>query len=303
MVYDTIIIGSGPAGWTAAIYASRALLKTLVITGTALGGQLMITTEVEDFPGFPDSVLGPDLIMKMKAQAEKFGTEVIQDDVVKVDFSKKPLELYIGERTFLAKTVIVATGASSKWLDLESEKRLIGKGVSSCAVCDGAFFRDKKVVVVGGGDAAMKEALFLTKFASSVSVIHRRDTLKAFKTLQERAFKNPKIDFVWNSAVEEVLGEEKVTGVKIKNLVSNEVTKIDTDGVFVAIGHKPNTEVFAGQLELDEQGYIKLFEGTKTSVNGVFAAGDVHDIRYKQAVTAAAAGCRAAIDVEEYLAV
>lgn len=302
VVYGSIILGSGPAGLTAAIYASRSKVKTLVVTGVPLGGQLMLTTEVEDFPGFPEGVQGPDLVFKMKEQAEKFGTEVVQEDAVKVDFSKKKLEVEVtsGQKYF-GKTVIIATGASAKWLGLESEQKLIGKGVSSCAVCDAAFFRDKEVVVVGGGDTAVKEALFLTKFASRVTVIHRRDTLKAFQAMQEKAFKNPKIKFVWNSVIEEVLGEAKVTGIKVKDLKTDQTQELKTDAVFVAIGHNPNTSVFQGQIDLDQGGYIKLHEETKTSVPGVFAAGDVHDLKYKQAVTAASAGCKAAMDVEEYL--
>lgn len=302
MIYDTIILGSGPAGWTAAIYASRANVKTLVITGSQLGGQLMLTTDVEDFPGFPEGVQGPDLIFKMKKQAERFGTEAVQEDAVKVDFSKKPFEIEVSNnQKYFGKTVIIATGASAKWLGLETELKLIGKGVSSCAVCDGAFFRDQAVVVVGGGDTAVKEALFLTKFARVVTVVHRRDTLRAFQVLRDKANKNPKIKFIWNSVVEEVLGEEKITGIRIKNLKTNELSEIKTDGLFVAIGHTPNTSIFQGQIELDQGGYVKLYNETKTSVQGVFAAGDVHDLKYKQAVTAAASGCKAALDVEEYL--
>lgn len=302
MNYDLIILGSGPAGWTAAIYASRAKIKTLVISGAQMGGQLMLTTDVEDFPGFPEGVQGPELVFKMKEQAEKFGTEVVQDNAKKVDFSKKPFEIEVeGGEKYFSKAVIIATGASAKWLGLESEQKLIGKGVSSCAVCDGAFFRDKDVLVIGGGDTAIKEALFLTKFASTVTVIHRRDSLRAFQTLQDRAFKNPKIKFIWNSGVEEVLGEEKVTGIKIKDVTNNQTQELKAEGVFVAIGHTPNTQIFQGQIGLDEKGYISLHDETKTSAEGVFAAGDVHDLTYKQAVTAAAAGCKAAIDVEEYL--
>jgi len=300
-IYDTTVIGSGPAGLTAAIYASRGKLATLVILGSQMGGQLMLTTDVEDFPGFPEIVQGPELILRMKSQAERLGAEFTNGDVTNVDVSKKPFKVSVGSPGFLTKTIIIATGASAKWLGLPSEQRLIGKGVSSCAVCDGPFFRGKKIAVVGGGDAAMKEALFLAKFASEVQVVHRRDSLRAFPVLQERAFNTKNIKFVWNSTVEEVLGKEKVEGIKIKNVKSRKTNSLKLDGVFVAIGHKPNTEFLKGKVDLDKKGYISLKGKSKTSVEGVFAAGDVHDWHYQQAVTAAAAGCMAAMDVEEYL--
>ena len=300
-IYDTTVIGSGPAGLTAAIYASRGKLATLVILGSQMGGQLMLTTDVEDFPGFSEIVQGPQLILRMKSQAERLGAEFTNGDVTNVDVSKKPFKVSVGSPGFLTKTIIIATGASAKWLGLPSEQRLIGKGVSSCAVCDGPFFRGKKIAVVGGGDAAMKEALFLAKFASEVQVVHRRDSLRAFPVLQERAFNTKNIKFVWNSTVEEVLGKEKVEGIKIKNVKSRKTNSLKLDGVFVAIGHKPNTEFLKGKVDLDKKGYISLKGKSKTSVEGVFAAGDVHDWHYQQAVTAAAAGCMAAMDVEEYL--
>jgi len=300
-IYDTTVIGSGPAGLTAAIYASRGKLATLVILGSQMGGQLMLTTDVEDFPGFPEIVQGPELILRMKSQAERLGAEFTNGDVTNVDVSKKPFKVSVGSPGFLTKTIIIATGASAKWLGLPSEQRLIGKGVSSCAVCDGPFFRGKKIAVVGGGDAAIKETLFLAKFASEVQVVHRRDSLRAFPVLQERAFNTKNIKFVWNSTVEEVLGKEKVEGIKIKNVKSRKTNSLKLDGVFVAIGHKPNTEFLKGKVDLDKKGYISLKGKSKTSVEGVFAAGDVHDWHYQQAVTAAAAGCMAAMDAEEYL--
>ena len=300
-IYDTVIVGSGQAGLTAAMYASRGKLVTLVILGSQMGGQLMLTTDVEDFPGFPEVVQGPELILRMKSQAERLGAEFTNGEVTNVDVSKKPFKVSVGSQGFLTRTIIIATGASAKWLGLPSEQRLIGKGVSSCAVCDGPFFRGKKIAVVGGGDAAMKEALFLAKFASEVLVVHRRDSLRAFPVLQERAFNTKNIKFVWNSTVEEVLGKEKVEGIKIKNVKSRKTNSLKLDGVFVAIGHKPNTEFLKGKVDLDKKGYISLKGKSKTSVEGVFAAGDVHDWHYQQAVTAAAAGCMAAMDVEEYL--
>ena len=300
-IYDTTVIGSGPAGLTAAIYASRGKLATLVILGSQMGGQLMLTTDVEDFPGFPEIVQGPELILRMKSQAERLGAEFTNGDVTNVDVSKKPFKVSVGSQGFLTRTIIIATGASAKWLGLPSEQRLIGKGVSSCAVCDGPFFRGKKIAVVGGGDAAIKETLFLAKFASEVQVVHRRDSLRAFPVLQERAFNTKNIKLIWNSTVEEVLGKEKVGGIKIKDVKSRKINSLKLDGVFVAIGHKPNTEFLKGKVDLDKKGYISLKGKSKTSVEGVFAAGDVHDWHYQQAVTAAAAGCMAAMDVEEYL--
>lgn len=296
-----VIVGSGPAGLTAAIYGARADLAPVVFMGSKYGGQLMVTSEVENFPGFPDPVLGPDLIERMKSQAERLGAELIQDDVVKVNFKTYPFEVYIGSRMVKALSVILATGANPRGLNLASERRLMGKGVSNCAVCDGFFFRGKKVAVVGGGDTAMEEATFLTKFASSVHVIHRRDELRASAALQKEAFSNPKIDFIWDSTVTEVLGEDKVRGVRLKNLRTGEERELDVDGLFVAIGYDPNTEVFKGQVELDEKGYVKVRNETETSVPGVFAAGEAHDFRYRQAITAAADGCKAVLDAEKFV--
>ena len=301
MVRKIVIIGSGPAGLTAALYTARANLNPLVISGFQWGGQLMLTSGVENYPGFPDGILGPDLMTLMRKQAERFGAEFIDDNVNGVDFSSKPFKIITGNEVLEAHSVILATGASAKWLGIESEQRLIGRGCSSCATCDGAFFRNKEVIVVGGGDSAMEEALFLTKFASKVTVIHRRDKLRASKVMQERAFRNKKISFIWDSEVVEILGDEKVQGVRIKNLKSNEVSEMKADGFFMAIGHKPNTEFLKGQIDLDEKGYIVRKNWTQTRVEGVFAAGDVQDFRYRQAVTAAGHGCEAAIDVERYL--
>lgn len=299
-LYDVLIIGSGPAALTAAIYTSRANLKTLVIGGSSFGGQLMITTDVEDFPGFPDGITGPELIFKIRDQAEKFGTEVKQIDAKSVDLSTPPFKVTTDEGVLEGRTIIIATGASAMWLGLKNEQRLIGKGVSACAVCDGAFFRGKQVVVVGGGDSAMKEAIFLTKFAE-VTIVHRRDTLTAFPIWQERAKNNPKIKFLWSTVVEDVIGEDKVENLKLKNVKSGEVTDFKTDGLFVAIGHRPNTDIFKGKITIDERGYAVPEAGTQTNIPGVFVAGDVHDHKYKQAVTAAGAGCKAALDVEDYL--
>ena len=300
-VRKLVIIGSGPAGLTAAIYACRADLDPLVIMGTKYGGQLMLTSEVENFPGFPDPVLGPDLIMKMKAQAERLGAKLVQEDVVKVDFRKYPFEITSDSGTVKALSVIVATGANPRRLGLPSEARLMGRGVSNCAVCDGFFFRGKKVAVVGGGDTAMEEATFLTKFATEVRVIHRRDELRASAALKKEALANPKITFLWNTAVTEVVGEGKVQGVKFKHLQSGEEGMLDVDGLFVAIGYDPNTEIFRGQLDLDEKGYLVVKRNTESSVPGVFVAGDVHDFRYRQAITAAADGCKALIDAEKFV--
>lgn len=300
-IYDVIVIGSGPAGLTAAIYAARADLKILVIAGVEAGGQLMLTTEVEDFPGFPNSVQGPKLMGEMRKQAENLGAEIINENVTKVDFKVRPFKLFAGEKVYLGKSVIIATGANAKWLGLESEKRLIGKGVSACAVCDGPFFKGKSVAVVGGGDSALREALFLAKLAKAVSVIHRRDKLRAFPILQQRAFATKNIKFIWNSEVEEVLGKERVEGVLIKDLKTNKTSNLAVDALFIAIGHKPNTEFLKGQLELNERNYIVLKNHSETSVPGVFAAGDAHDWRYQQAVTAAGAGCMAAMDAQDWL--
>ena len=296
-----VIIGSGPAGLTAAIYGSRADLQPLVFMGTKYGGQLMLTSEVENFPGFTDPVLGPDLIGRMKAQAERLGARLVQEDVVKVDFRTYPFEIHTDSGVTKALSVVVATGANPRRLNLQSEMRLMGKGVSNCAVCDGFFFRGKKVAVVGGGDTAMEEATFLTKFASSVQVIHRRDELRASAAMQKEAKENPKISFIWDTAVTEVLGEGKVQGVKLRNLKTGTDSTLPVDGLFVAIGYDPNTELFRGQLELDAKGYLVVRNETESSVPGVFVAGDVHDFRYRQAITAAADGCRALLDAEKFV--
>jgi thioredoxin reductase (NADPH) len=299
---DLVIIGSGPAGLTAAIYAARANLSPLLIEGWQSGGQLTTTTEVENYPGFAKGIMGPELMKEMRAQAERFGTEFLTGDVSAVNFKNHPLTLTIdGERTVEAKTVIIATGASAIQIGLPNEKRLIGHGVSTCATCDGFFFRGKELIVVGGGDSAMEEATFLTKFAAKVSIVHRRDKLRASKIMQDRAMKNEKIAFAWNSVVEDVLGQDVVTGVRLKNIVTGKLSELACAGVFVAIGHKPNTALFAGQIDMDEKGYIRTHAGTATSVPGVFAAGDVQDSSYRQAVTAAGSGCMAAIDAERFL--
>jgi thioredoxin reductase (NADPH) len=301
-IQKVIIIGSGPAGYTAAIYAARANLAPLVFAGSLTGGQLMLTTEVENYPGFPTGVMGPELMEQFREQAEHFGADLRYEDVTRVDFSQRPFLVATDDEEFHAQTVIIATGASAIWLGLPSEERLRGRGVSSCATCDGAFFRDKAIAVVGGGDTAIEEALFLTRFASKVTVIHRRDQLRASKVMQQRAFANPKIEFIWNSVVEEVLGEETVGGLRLRNVSTGAVRDLPVAGLFVAIGHHPNTDLFAGQIEMDAQGYVRVVpDTTLTSVPGVFAAGDVHDTRYKQAVTAAGDGCKAAIDAERYL--
>ena len=296
-----VIIGSGPAGLTAAIYGCRADLDPLVYMGTNYGGQLMLTSEVENFPGFPDPVLGPDLISKMKSQAERLGARLVQEDVVKVNFKTYPFEIFTDSGSVRALSVIVATGANPRRLNLPSEMKLMGKGVSNCAVCDGFFFRGKKVAVVGGGDTAMEEASFLTKFASSVQIIHRRNAVRASAALRKEALANPKISFVWDTVVTEVLGEGKVLGVKLKNLKTGAESELQLDGLFVAIGYDPSTGIFRGQVELDPKGYVALRNGTESSVPGVFVAGDVHDFRYRQAITAAADGCKALLDAEKFV--
>jgi thioredoxin reductase (NADPH) len=299
-----IIIGSGPAGYTAAIYAARANLAPLLFTGVQAGGQLMLTTLVENYPGFVDGLMGPELMDNFRKQAERFGTEMIAEDVTAVDFSRRPFVVRAGAAAWEAHTVIIATGASAKLLGLEAEARLMGRGVSTCATCDGFFFKDQDIMVVGGGDSAMEEALYLARLGRSVTVVHRRDTLRASKIMQERAFKNPKIGFVWNSAVEDILdpAQGKVTAVRLRNLVTGERTERRVDGLFIAIGHQPNTAIFRGQVELLPNEYIKVKPGTtQTSVPGVFAAGDVQDFTYRQAVTAAGSGCMAALEAERYL--
>jgi thioredoxin reductase (NADPH) len=299
-LYDVIIIGSGPAGLTAAIYAGRAKLETLVIGGVTFGGQLMLTGEVENFPGFPEAILGPELMDRMRKQAERFGAKFLLQDATAVDFSSKPFKVKVGGQIFETKSIIIATGASPKWLGLESEARFRGKGVSSCATCDAPFFKDKKVVVIGGGDTAVDDALTLAKFAREVTLVHRRDELRATGVLQDRVFGNEKISFVWDSVVEEILGKNKVERIQVRNVQTGGESEIETDGVFVAIGHKPNTDIFKGQVELDNNGYVVTKDETKTSVEGVFVAGDVRDPRYRQAVTAAGSGCKAAFDAVKY---
>lgn len=332
--HQTIIIGSGPAGLTAAIYASRGGIKPLVISGDLPGGQLMLTSDVENFPGFEEPIVGPELMTKMRKQAERVGTIFIDTSAFSVDFSSKPFRVFYGykskaisslasenvidtskdvlkdgnddidsnnEKQLLTNSIIIATGASAMWLGLESENRLKGRGVSACATCDGFFFKGKDVIVVGGGDTALEEALFLTKLVKSVKIIHRRNELRAMRILQQRASHNPKITFIWNSVVEEIIGQSKVEGIKIRNTRTGKKTEIKCDGVFIAIGHKPNTEIFSGQIETDVRGYIKRYEETKTNVEGIFVAGDVYDFIYRQAITAAGSGCKAALDVIKYL--
>ena len=301
-MHDVIIIGSGSAGYTAAIYACRAGRKTLILAGSIPGGQLMITSDVENFPGFPEGVLGPELMEKLRRQAEKFGPEIIYDDVSFVDFSSRPFKVVAGGKSYEGKSVIIATGANAKWLGLPSETKFRGRGVSSCATCDGFFFKGKDVVTVGGGDTAMEEATFLANITNSVTVVHRRDALRASKIMQERATANPKIRFVWDSTVKEITGDDKVTGVQLHNLKSGKDSHVNAEGVFVAIGYDPNTGFLKGKVELDSQGYVVTRKDTETSVPGVFAAGDVRDHKYRQAVTAAADGCMAAIDADRFLA-
>ncbi|MGE0472833.1 MAG: thioredoxin-disulfide reductase [Nitrospirales bacterium] len=303
MVHEVIILGSGPAGLTAAVYTARANLAPMLVDGSQPGGQLTLTTDVENFPGFPKGIMGPQLIQDMRSQAERFGTQFRQGHVTKVDFQVRPFRITIDdEDTVEAKTVIISTGASANLLGLPSESRLMGHGVSTCATCDGFFFRGKDIAVIGGGDSAVEEATFLTKFASKVTLVHRRDKLRASKIMQDRAMSNDKIAFQWNSQLEEVLGDKVVTGIRLRNNQTNQTEEIPLSGVFVAIGHTPNTSLFKGQLDMDEQGYIRTQPArTITNIPGVFAAGDVQDSRYRQAVTAAGSGCMAAIDAERFL--
>jgi len=301
MVRNVIIIGSGPAGLTAGVYTGRANLQPLMIEGFAAGGQLMLTTEVENYPGFPTGLMGPDLIGEMRKQALRFGTEIVTADVTQVDFRARPFRVWVEKDLHQAKAVIVTTGADARWLGLANEERLRGHGVSSCATCDGFFFQDQEIMVVGGGDTAMEEALFLTKFGRRVTVVHRRDKLRASKIMQEKAQKHPKVRFIWNSAVEDVLGGDHVTGVRLKELPTGKTWDEPVGGLFIGIGHTPNTKLFVGQLEMDANGYIITHHGTRTNVEGVFAAGDVQDHVYRQAITAAGSGCMAAIDAERWL--
>lgn len=311
--HKVIIMGSGPAGLTAALYAARAGLDPLAVEGFEAGGQLMLTTEVENYPGFVDGIMGPELMDTMRKQAERFGTSYLTDDATEVDFSQRPFSVVAGGTTFFAETVIVATGASAKMLGLPNERRLLGRGVSTCATCDGPFFRNQQLIVIGGGDSAMEEAMFLSRFAEKVTVVHRRKELRASKIMQERAFQNPKISFLWNSEIQEVLGEEKMTGVRIFNIESEQTSELPAGGMFIAIGHTPNSQLFQNKLEMDASGYLLTGEAlsddpdpgspfaTRTSVDGVFAAGDVVDHVYRQAITAAGMGCMAAIDAERWL--
>lgn len=323
--YDVVIIGSGPAGLTAAIYTTRGALSTLILGGTKWGGQLMLTSEVDNYPGFPEGVMGPDLMVAMRKQAERFGAVFLEKDVERVDFSKaSPFSVWADGQEYRGRSVIIATGAETRWLGIPSEQKLIGRGVSSCAPCDAPFFRDKNVFVLGGGDSAMEEALVLTKYASGVTVVHRRDAFRASQVMQQKVLNHPKIKVIWNSEVEEILGTDRVTGIRLKNVQTQEVTEFEAQGVFVAIGHLPSSKTFEGQVDLDEKGYVKKSQNghamtakvksqndkgeeigsvfsMMTSVQGVFVAGDVHDHHYRQAITAAGMGCMAAMDVERWL--
>ncbi len=300
-VYDVLIIGSGPAGYTAAIYAARANLRTLVLQGEQLGGQLMITSDVENYPGFEEGIIGPELMDKFEKQARRFGADMVPQDVTKVDFTKQPFTVWTYNKQYQGNAVIIATGASAKWLGLPNEERLQGRGVSGCATCDGFFFREKTLAVVGGGDTAMEEALFLTRYASQVHLLHRRDSFRASKIMQQRVRNHPKITIHFNTAVEDVLGENAVEGVLLRDTQTGETSTLPVQGFFVAIGHQPNTDLFKGILDMDEVGYLKPTVNTMTNVPGIFLAGDVADSRYRQAVTAAGEGCRAAIDAERWL--
>jgi thioredoxin reductase (NADPH) len=300
-LYDVIIIGSGPAGYTAGIYTSRARLKTLLVTGTLPGGQLMTTSEVENYPGFPNGIFGPELMMNMRQQAERFGTLAIDDEVIQVDFKQRPFKITTSGEIFESEAVLICTGASPRKLGIKGEQMFAGRGVSYCATCDGPFFKGEDIVVVGGGDTALEEATFLTKFGKSVKIVHRRDSLRASKILQDKAFENPKIEFLWNSVVSDIIGDKKIASIVVTDVYNGKEQKIQAGGLFVAIGHDPNTGIFRGQLELDDKGYIALKNNSFTNIEGVFAAGDVHDYRYRQAITAGGFGCMAALDVEKWL--
>jgi thioredoxin reductase (NADPH) len=301
-IHDVVIIGSGPAGLTAAVYAARANLHPIVIEGVGAGGQLMLTTDVENFPGFPDGIMGPELMLKFREQAQRFGTEFLTADVDRVDFSERPFGIWVGSTELRARSVIISTGASARMLGLPAEDRLLGHGVSTCATCDGFFFRQKPLAIVGGGDSAIEEALFLTKFATSVTVIHRRDELRASKIMQDRAFANDKVEFRWNSVVDDVVGDATVEALVLRDTVTGDTSTLEVDGLFVAIGHDPNTALFKGQLEMNDDGYlITDADSTRTSVEGVFAAGDVQDHVFRQAITAAGSGCMAAMEAERWL--
>ncbi|MHB8546605.1 MAG: thioredoxin-disulfide reductase [Nitrosotalea sp.] len=299
--FDVIIIGAGPAGYTAAIYTSRAKRETLIISGVLPGGQLMLTTEVENFPGFASGIMGPELMTTMRQQAERMGTTIIDDEVVNVDFRHKPFKILTYSEEYEADSVIIATGATPRKIGAKGEQEFSARGVSYCATCDGPFFKNQEIIVAGGGDSAMEEAIFLTKFANKVHVVHRKDKLRASKVMQDRAFENQKIQFHWNTVIEEIKGNQKVSQITIKNTTTNKMDTLEVGGIFVAIGHEPNTKLFQGQIDFDANGYIILKNHTQTNVEGVFAAGDVHDHRYRQAITAAAFGCMAAIDVDKYL--
>jgi thioredoxin reductase (NADPH) len=300
-LYDVIIVGSGPAGYTAGIYTSRARLKTLLVTGTLPGGQLMTTSEVENYPGFPNGIFGPELMMNMRQQAERFGTIAVDDEVIQVDFKQRPFKITTSTEIFESEAVLICTGASPRKLGIRGEQMFAGRGVSYCATCDGPFFKGEDIVVVGGGDTALEEATFLSKFGKSIKIVHRRDSLRASKILQDKAFENPKIEFLWNSVVSDIIGDKKIASIVVRDVYNGKEQKIQAGGLFVAIGHDPNTGIFTGQLELDDKGYIALKNNSLTSVEGVFAAGDVHDYRYRQAITAGGFGCMAALDVEKWL--